>query len=192
MKIAVAVAAIAAGFIICAAPAGADTSAQDRQFLSALESIGWTITNPDLLIEQGHMVCDEGLAHGVSWQEIHAVQMSRGYSQRDSSSLIKTAISTYCPNRSDVIADMERDLSSGTAANRDDSFVVKLKRMGISIDKDTALDMARAACMAPATKGVPWYNAVQAMQASHPEYKFTTVGSVMAHALLAFCPERLS
>ncbi|WP_396910372.1 DUF732 domain-containing protein [Mycolicibacterium sp.] len=82
--------------IILAAPSGADT-AEDRQFLTTLKSIGWEIHDPTLLLSQAHMVCNEGLAHGVSIQEMRSQLTNWGYSSRDASTLIDSAIRVYCP-----------------------------------------------------------------------------------------------
>ncbi len=79
---------------------------QDQRFLAALTSAGWSITNASVLIHQAHEVCVEGLAHGVSWQEMRSALMGYGYSLSESSTLIAQAVSVYCPNRKSAIADM--------------------------------------------------------------------------------------
>lgn len=42
--------------LVLAVPAMADTGGQDRQFLSALRSAGWTINSANVVTSQGHMV----------------------------------------------------------------------------------------------------------------------------------------
>jgi hypothetical protein len=101
---------LALSAVTLAAPAEADTSEEDHQFLTTLESIGWEIYDPTVLISQAHMVCNEGLAHGVSWREIRGQLMNWGYSLWDASLLINNAILVYCPSHDDVIAELEHDL----------------------------------------------------------------------------------
>ena len=55
--------------MVFAAPAGADP--QDQQFFRTLDRLGFVMADPPLLISQGRMICNEGLAHGVSWGEMH-------------------------------------------------------------------------------------------------------------------------
>ena len=102
------VAAFAAA-IALAMPVHADTSEQDQQFLSALRSAGWTIGSASGLVTEGHMICNEGLAHGVSVQEIRANLLSKGYSPLDSATLIRESVSTYCAHRQDAIAGIGND-----------------------------------------------------------------------------------
>lgn len=83
--------------VILGVPAQADTGEQDRQFLSALRSAGWTINSADVLIGQAHQVCNEGFGHGVSWQEMHTTLVSWGHPSRDAATLIAKAVGTYCP-----------------------------------------------------------------------------------------------
>lgn len=176
--------------LMLAAPAGAD-SEQDRQFISALRSAGWTINSASMLISQGHMVCNEGLAHGVSWQEMRSSLMGSGYSKLDSSTLISKAVSVYCPERADAIAGLETDSGGAGGGDRDDLFVQQLKRnQNISIDKGAAVDMAKTACDAPLA-GVGLYNAWQRMQQRYPKYDLNTVAMVMSQGVLAYCPGRL-
>lgn len=174
--------------LVLAAPAQADNK-QDQSFLSALTSAGWSIKNASGLIAHGQMVCNEGLAHGVSWQEMRSTLISWGYSQVDASTLITKAVSSYCPHRKEAIANMD----TGTAAtgDYDDMFVRQLERnQGIKIDKAAALDMAKTACTAPALAGPGWYNAFQSMKQRYPSYG-NSVANVMAQGILAYCPERL-
>lgn len=98
-------AAICVALTLCP-PAQADSD-QDRQFLVALTSAGWSINNASGLITEGRMVCVEGLAHGVSWQEMRSTLMGNGYSKLDSSTLIAKAVAVYCPHRQSAIADMD-------------------------------------------------------------------------------------
>lgn len=176
--------------LLLAVPAGADTSEQDRQFLTGLKARGWTVTDANVLTTQGRMVCNEGLAHGVSSQEIRAQLISLGYSALDSSSLISSAVSAYCPERRDALPDTEPDAPDTPAGDHGDLFVQQLKRdQGISIAKGAAVDMAKTACSAP-LQGVGLYNAQQTMQRRYPEYN-NAVGIVMAQGILAYCPERL-
>ncbi len=176
--------------LMFAAPAGAE-SEQDRQFISALRSAGWTINSASTLISQGHMVCNEGLAHGVSWQEMRTTLMGYGYSKLDSSTLISRAVSVYCPERADAIAGLEDASGDAGVGDRDDLFVQQLKRNhNISIDKGAAVDIAKTGCDAPLA-GIGLYNAQQRMQHRYPKYDMNTVAMVMAQGVLAYCPERL-
>ncbi|QFS90932.1 hypothetical protein FIV07_09235 [Mycobacterium sp. THAF192] len=61
---------------------------------------------------------------------------------------------------------------------------------GISMDTDTAVDIAQVACESP-TAGVGFYNAAQRLQQRYPDYSPNTISRVMAAGLLAYCPERL-
>jgi hypothetical protein len=180
--------------VVLAGPAKADTDAQERQFLRALTSAGWTITDPSGAISQGHMVCGEGLDHQVSWQEMRSTLMSWGYSRLDASTLISKAVSVFCPKYSKVITEIANDSGNaggGDQGDRGDQFVQSLKRnQRISIGKSAALDMAEAACRAPIA-GVELYNAMQTMQQRYPQYSIGAVGVVMSQGVLAFCPERL-
>ncbi|MGU3651855.1 DUF732 domain-containing protein [Mycolicibacterium sp. A43C] len=174
-----------------AATAHADTADQNNQFLEMLKSRGWSIINANVLTLQGHMVCNEGLGHGVSAREISAQLMSYGYSALDSSSLISSAVSAFCPDRRGAITDIEHEAPSREIGDQGDLFVQNLKlNQHISIDKGAAADMARTACDAP-LQGVGLYNAQQAMQQRHPEYDLNIVATVMAQGVLMYCPDRL-
>ncbi|KUI15280.1 hypothetical protein AU193_18715 [Mycobacterium sp. GA-1285] len=81
--------------MVCAVPAGADN--QDQQFFRTLDSLGFVVSDPPLVVSQGHMICDEGLAHGVSWGEIHSQLLQWGYSHESASVIAIAAIETYCP-----------------------------------------------------------------------------------------------
>lgn len=105
--------AVLLGVLANAQPASADTTEEDYQFLTTLESIGWTIYEPTVLITQGHMVCNEGLAHGVSWREMRSTLMSYGYSRDDASLLIHNAVLAYCPTYSHVSDEIYDDLMGG-------------------------------------------------------------------------------
>lgn len=134
---------------------------------------------------------NEGLAHGVSWQEMQATLMGYGYSKLDSSTLISKSVSVDCPDRDGVIADIENDSSDAGADDHDDLFVQQLKRdQRISIEKDAAVDMAKTACKAPLA-GVGLYDAWQAMQQRYPKYDLNTVARVKSAVVLVYCPERL-
>lgn len=95
MKFAAAAIAAAASLLVCAVPAGADP--RDQQFFRNLDNLGFVITDPPLLISQGQMICNEGLAHGVSWGEMHGQLLQWGYSHDSASILAIAAIETYCP-----------------------------------------------------------------------------------------------
>jgi hypothetical protein len=172
-----------------AAPAQAD-SAQDRQYLSELGSAGLTITNPSTAISHAHLVCNEGLGHGVSVQEMRTTMTSWGYSSNDASTVIATAVSVYCPEHSDDVAGAGGGSDSGSS-DAGDQFVQQLRRnQNISIDKGAAMDMADTACRAPLA-GVGLYNAWQVMQQRYPKYSLNTVASVMSKGVVIFCPQRL-
>ncbi len=83
--------------------AEADTTEKDRQFLSALQAIGWKITNPAKLTSQANLVCNEGLAHGVSVLEMRNALTELGYSSRDATALIDNAVRVYCPKYSNAL-----------------------------------------------------------------------------------------
>lgn len=91
--------------VVGAAPAGADLAEQDAQFLTTLRSIGWKNYDAEVLTTHGQMVCNEGLAHRVSWHEIRRILMSYGYSLVDASLLTYNAVLAYCPERTDVTGD---------------------------------------------------------------------------------------
>ncbi|KUI48415.1 hypothetical protein AU198_20810 [Mycobacterium sp. GA-1199] len=152
-----------------------------------MESIGWTITNPALLTQQAHMVCNEGLAHGVSVREMSTTLMKQGYSSRDASALINNAIRVYCPKYAAAGAG-----STSSADNdRNDTFVEILKQeWGITMDHDAAADIASVACKAPIA-GVGHYRTLQALQQRYPRYSINTVGTAMGAAVVAYCPERM-
>jgi hypothetical protein len=95
MRFAAAAIAAASALVVCPAPAGADP--QDQQFFRALDRLGFVMTDPPLLISQGHMICNEGLAHGVSWGEMHGQMLNWGYTHDAASVLAIAAIETYCP-----------------------------------------------------------------------------------------------
>ena len=94
--------ALALCAVILAGPSQADISEKDRQFLTSLKSIRWEIYDPTVLISQGHMVCNEGLAHGVSWREMRGQLMNWGYSLFDASLLIANANFAYCPEYDEI------------------------------------------------------------------------------------------
>lgn len=96
---------------VSAAPAAADIDEQDRQFLSTMESIGWNIYDPQRLISEAHMVCNEGLGHGVSWPKIRAGLMGWGYSVFDASLLIANAVDIYCPEHAEITDQIVADPS---------------------------------------------------------------------------------
>jgi hypothetical protein len=176
--------------VLTAIPAKADTDAQEQQFLAALKAEGWTFYDPSLVISQGHMVCGEGLDHNVSWQEMRTSLMGYGYSRLDASTLISKAVSVFCPEHGEVIKEIKNDLGGAAGGSRDDQFVQQLKRNGISIDKDAAVDMAMTACQSPLA-GFGWSNALREMQSRYPQFDIGTVGLVMSQGLLGYCPERL-
>lgn len=118
--------------------------------------------------------------------------MSYGYSSLDASTLIRNAVSVYCPDRDDALTDIENGSNGSGAKDPGELFVEQLRRkQGISIDKDAAVDMAQTACKVPLA-GVGLYNAWQAMQQRYPEYNINVVAAVMANGVVAYCPERMS
>ncbi|MGO4445075.1 DUF732 domain-containing protein [Mycobacterium sp. 2YAF39] len=80
------------------------------------------------------------------------------------------------------------------ANNEDDSFAQILEsKYGITVDGDTASDIANIACDSP-TQGVGLYDAQQELAQRHPEINRTNpnaVGLAMSAAVLAYCPDRL-
>lgn len=109
---------VAAGLAIAVAasiaaevPAGAD-SYNDQRFFRALDSMGFVLMDPPLLISQGRMICNEGLAHGVSWGEMHGQLLQWGYSHASASILAIAAIGTYCPQYSALSAQIAQNLSN--------------------------------------------------------------------------------
>jgi len=151
-----AVAALAASCLAFAAPAPAvaDLAEADSRFLTTLRSLGWTIYNPDGLTSQAHMVCNEGLEHGVSWHEMHSLLTKRdGYSSVDASTLIATAIRVYCPKYAEVIDDISpksadgqtgegRAVSPVQAAGPDDVFLKQLAAKGVKIGGEVSAERA--------------------------------------------------
>lgn len=99
---------LALSAFMLAAPSGADAE-EDYEFLNALQSIGWEIYDPAVLISQGHMVCNEGLAHGVSWREMREQLMNEGYSLFDASMLIANATFAYCPEYREIADEITAD-----------------------------------------------------------------------------------
>jgi Protein of unknown function (DUF732) len=64
-------AATLAGVALATVATGtAHANPQDQQFFRALDRLGFVLYDPPLAITHGRMVCNEGLAHGVSWGEI--------------------------------------------------------------------------------------------------------------------------
>lgn len=97
--------------VILGIPVKADTGTQDQQFLAELKAAGWSIPNPQLAIGQAHMVCAEGFAHGVTWQEMRSTLVSSyGLSRLDASTLISTAVSVYCPKYGGAISGIGDDV----------------------------------------------------------------------------------
>jgi hypothetical protein len=92
----------AATALVVFAPLGSADPEQDLQLLNTLDAIGLEIADPALVLQHARMVCDEGLAHGVSWQEMRAQLMEWGYSLRDASLLIANATFSYCPEYTEV------------------------------------------------------------------------------------------
>jgi len=177
--------------LVLAVPASADITAQDKQFIAALKSAGWTITDSNTLIDHAHLICNEGLAHGATWQEMRATLMEWGFSRLDSSTLISKAVSVYCPAYDDVIAELANEVASVGTDSQDDLFVLHLKRVtGITAEKSAAVDMADTACRSPLA-GVGLYNATQRMHQRYPEYNLNTIGLIMAQGVLVYCPDRL-
>jgi hypothetical protein len=75
--------------------------------------------------------------------------------------------------------------------NQDDLFNDYLNEtLGISIDQDAAVDMAKTACEAPRA-GIGLSNAWDEMGQRYPEYDINTIARVMSAANLAYCPDRL-
>ncbi len=168
--------------------ARADLSAEDRQFLATLESIGWKITNPAGLTEQARMVCNEGLAHGVSLEEIRTQLKTWGYSAQEASALIDNSVRVYCPK---YAAAVTGSTPSAPRGGQGDTFVEILQRQrGITMDSDAAANMAKVACEAPIA-GVGLYDAQRSLQQRYPQYDLSTVATVMSVAVLTYCPERL-
>jgi hypothetical protein len=87
------------------APAIADTTERDARFLSTMQSLGFRISDPAQLISNAHMVCDEGLAHGVTWQEIQAQIIGWGTKPLDADQFIYNAIGVYCPQYAAMTTD---------------------------------------------------------------------------------------
>lgn len=165
----VGIAAMCAALVL-SAPAYADND-QDRQFLSALTSAGWSINNASGLVTEGRMVCVEGLAHGVSWQEIRSVLMGKGYSALDSSTLISKAVSVYCPQRRAAIADMD----TGAPAP-------KPRTNGPWWDTPT---MGESTCLMARVNGRDW-----AVRYGIGDFNGTAEGAHFIDALIAkYCPQ---
>jgi hypothetical protein len=168
-KIAIGVVATSVALVLCA-PAQADND-QDRQFLSTLTSAGWSINNASGLISQGHMVCNEGLAHGVSWQEIRTTLMGYGYSSLDSSTLITQAVSVYCPQRKSAIAGMDSGARTAGPSTNDEWW-------------DTP-SMGQAACAMVKRNGRDW-----AVNNGIGDFNGTAEGAHFVDALIAkYCPQ---
>lgn len=88
----------------------------------------------------------------------------------------------------------ERSHAPARADGQDELFVQTLKQQyGITVDSDTAADIANVACESP-SQGVGLYNAQQELAQRHPEINRSNpnaVGLAMGAAVLAYCPERL-
>lgn len=161
-------AATYAAVLVCP-PAQADTD-QDLQFLAALTSAGWSITNASGLVAEGRMVCVEGLGHGVSWQEIRSALMANGYSELDSSTLIAKAVSVYCPQRRAAIADMPTDAPA-----------TKPRTNGPWWDTPT---MGESTCLMTRVNGRDW-----AVRYGIGDFNGTAEGAYFVDALIAkYCP----
>ena len=180
--------------IAVAVPVKADTDAQDQQLLAALKAAGWNLPNPSEVITLGNMVCNEGLAHGVTWQEMRSTLISSyGFSRLDASTLISKAVAVYCPKYTGALKGIGDDLGKpASGGDQGDQFVQSLKeKWGISIGKGAAVEMAETACNSPLA-GTGYANALQEMQQRYPKYDINTVARVMAAGILAYCPQRLS
>jgi hypothetical protein len=105
MKFAVAASAAVAALVVFAPPGGADTTEQDYRFLSTMKSLGFRIIDPAQFISNARMVCNEGLAHGVSWQKIQAQIIGWGTKPLDADFFIYNAIGVYCPQYSATTTD---------------------------------------------------------------------------------------
>lgn len=82
-------------------------------------------------------------------------------------------------------SEQQHGVHEAGAGDQDDLFVQDLNDRGISVDKDAAVDMARAACNSPSS-GVGGYNAILAMQRRYPQYT-NQVASVMAWGRFWYC-----
>lgn len=113
------------------------------------------------------------------------------------------AVSASTGGASDEADDPQREVASGPAETEGSSAPVEVherrdamfadtleQHYGISMDTDTAVDIAQVACESP-TAGVGFYNAAQRLQQRYPDYSPNTISRVMAAGLLAYCPERL-
>jgi hypothetical protein len=79
-----------------------------------------------------------------------------------------------------VIGLGSRDQGSLHANDQDDMFVEMLEQQhGITMDRDAAVDMAKAACQAPIA-GVGLYNAQRELQQRYPDNSLNTVATVIA------------
>lgn len=99
---------LALSALLLAAPSGADAE-EDYDFLTTLDAVGVEITDPALVLQQARMVCNEGLAHGVSWQEMRSQLMEWGYSLHDASLLIVNATFSYCPEYKRIADEITAD-----------------------------------------------------------------------------------
>jgi hypothetical protein len=100
--------ALAGATLATVATGTAHANPQDQQFFRALERLGFVLYDPPLAITHGHMICDEGLAHGVSWGEMHGQMLQWGYTHDAASKLAIAAIETYCPQYSPLAAQIAR------------------------------------------------------------------------------------
>ncbi len=136
------------------------------------------------------MVCEGAYAH-VTWQEmVSTLGSSYGYSRLDASTLIRKGVAAYCPEYNSAIAGIDSGSSTSEPGDQGDLFARQLNRMGISIDKDTAVDLAKTACKSP-LEGTGLYNAYKAMQQRYPQYDINTIARVMSQGIVAYCPNRL-
>lgn len=127
--------------LIFAIPAQANTSEQDRQFLAALRSAGWTIKSADVVTTQARMVCNEGLGHGVTVTEMHSTLQGWGYSSKDAATLIAQAVKTYCPQYTAAVNgfDPSPSASAGPTYADGDAFALEVHKYGILRNLDPAI-----------------------------------------------------
>lgn len=147
--------------VILGIPVKADTGTQDQQFLAELKAAGWSIPNPQLAISQAHMVCVEGFAHGVTWQEMRSTLVSSyGFSRLDASTLISKAVSVYCPKYSGAITGVGNDVGKPAKGptNADGAeFTKEVRDRGILTKlSDTILAQTLAAICDTATGLAPY------------------------------------
>jgi hypothetical protein len=102
-RMAGAIAAVVAGFVVVAAAPAATADPADDQYLQTLQQRGlsWAAGQDGTMINVGHAVCSDFDGGDTMAQTVGDVKKSLGISNNGAGSIVGAAIAAYCPqNRS--------------------------------------------------------------------------------------------